>query len=208
MQSVKMVSLGFDQLLADCYWLAFIGYVGDSRARDKDHYAQADRYLDLVTGLDPRFLNAYWFAAFTVGGDQGRPRRAAELIERGIEADPDNWYLPFIAGFNQYMFARDHLAAARYYEMAAKFPGAPDWLVRQAEILRANIPALVKEINVLTNVYESAQDQRLKELTRERLIKLWMKVYKSSPEHGPMRERVHQELLKLGVDIYMFGRPK
>lgn len=205
-QAVRIVSLGYDQLMADCYWLAFIGYVGDRQERRNDHYELADRYLDLVTGLDPGFVNAYWFAAFIVGGDQGRPARAAELIDRGVQANPDNWYLPFIAGFNQYMFAKDHMAAAKYYDMASKFPDAPQWLGRQAKILRANIPALIKEINVLTNVFESAQDDRLKEMAREKLIRLWLTVYKSSPEDGPMRGHVSRELYKLGVDVHLFGR--
>ncbi len=40
--AVKLMSLGFDQMIADCYWLSFISYVGDVQERAKDRYALAD----------------------------------------------------------------------------------------------------------------------------------------------------------------------
>ncbi|GEM_PF-1555250 len=67
-QAVRLVSLGFDQLVADFYWLQFVGYVGDIHVRKQDHYAKADQFIDLITSLDPQFVQAYWFASFTVGG--------------------------------------------------------------------------------------------------------------------------------------------
>ncbi|MBX9696389.1 MAG: hypothetical protein K2Z81_28635 [Cyanobacteria bacterium] len=179
--SVRLVSLGFEQVIADYYWLQFIYYVGDSKARDLDHYEHADRYLDLITGLDPRIIQAYWFAAFTVGGDQKNPERAAELIERGLQANQDNWYLPYIAAVNQFLFARNTSEAARYYRMAAKYKGAPDWLERQATILDSNIPVLAKSANIWLNVFNSAEDDTIRERARITASKLWSVIYNTAP---------------------------
>ncbi|MBK7839346.1 MAG: hypothetical protein IPJ49_17080 [Candidatus Obscuribacter sp.] len=66
-------SLGYDQLLSDFYWLSFINYEGDGQGRALDKYALCSEYLDLITSLDPHFAQAYWFTAFSVGADQGRP---------------------------------------------------------------------------------------------------------------------------------------
>lgn len=206
-EAVRLVSLGFDKLLADCYWLNFIGYYGDTAARQKDKYRLADRYLDLITSLDPEFIQPYWFVAFTVGNDQKNPERAAEILRRGIESNQNNWYLPFIAGFNQYMFARDELEAARYYRMASKFPDAPSWLAKQADILEAKIPSMIKEINAWTDVFYSVEEEGLKQRARERLIKLWMTVYKKSPSEK-IKERAVHSLGQLGININMLRSPK
>ncbi|HEY9868395.1 MAG TPA: hypothetical protein V6D08_04465, partial [Candidatus Obscuribacterales bacterium] len=138
---LKLLSLGYEQLLADCWWLAFIQYYGDTRERVKDRYRHAYAYLDLITRLDPKFTQPYWFAAFAVGGDMKRPDMAARLIERGLNANQDNWYLPFIAGINQYLFAGNDVEAAKYYRRAARYPDAPAWLGRQADILEARVPS-------------------------------------------------------------------
>ena len=127
----RLLGLGYDQLMADLYWLAFVGYEGDTLSRGKDNYALCAPYLELVTGLDPHFIQAYWFCAFSVGADQKRPDLADKIIKAGIEANPDSWYLPYIAGLNAYLYGHDETKAAKYYRLAARFPEAPHWLAEQ-----------------------------------------------------------------------------
>ncbi len=154
----------------------------------------------MITGLDPYFVNAYSFAAFTVGAEQKRPKRAAELIERGINANQNDWYLPFIAGINQFLFAGNESAAAKYFRMAAKYPDSPVWLSRQAEILELKIPSRIKEINVWSNVYSTDPDSRVKEMARQKLIELWGQVIASRPP-PKIKARAVAALKDLGVDI-------
>jgi len=196
--TAKACALGYDQLLADWYWLAFVQYIGDPAARDKDHYAAADQYLQLIVDLDPGFIKAYWFASFIIGSERQRSDRATKFIDRGIQANPNNWYLPFIAGINQYLNARNDTAAAKYYKMAAKFPDAPQWLARQAAILEAGIPSIIKEINIWDSIYHSATDEMVKEKARARLIALWVQVYKSATT-DTIRKRARDSLSTLGA---------
>lgn len=197
--SVKRFSLGYDHVLADYYWLKFVSYIGDTKARLEDHGVQSEHYIDLITTLDPNFVQAYWFGAFTIGGEQKNPRRAAELIERGISANQDSWYLPFIAGINQFLYQRDDRRAAWYYRQAAKFPDAPSWLERQAVILESDAPKLVKLANNWFNIYKSSSDARLRESAREKSIFLWVKVLKIGP-NDDFRKRARQVLSELSVD--------
>lgn len=199
-QAVSLVALGYDQLVADFYWLAFVSYVGDSAARAEDHYRLADKYLDLVTGLDPRFTQPYWFCAFTVGSDQNRPLRANEILERGIRANQNNWYLPYIAGINLYLFAHDEVGASKYYQAASKFPDAPKWLARQSEILAARIPSSIKEINTWDAIYRTEKAPLIRTRAKERLIHLWSRVYTQSPT-GEIRGRAKLALAELGVRL-------
>lgn len=197
---LRHMTLGYDQLLADCWWLAFIQYYGDNKARDKDHCRLAYSYLDLITQLDPKFTQPYWFAAFAVGSENRHPDLSARLIERGVRANQDDWYLPFIAGINQYLFAHNEPAAAKYYRMAAKFPNAPSWLGRQADILEARMPSLLKQINTWASIYNSSRDALVKNQAARQLTDLWMTVYRTVPGEGA-RKRAVAELKKLGVEV-------
>lgn len=203
-QMVKVASLGYDQLIADLYWLAFVQYTGDRLAREKDKGPLSYKYLDLITELDPHFMQAYWYAAFVIGGEQKTPGLAAQLLDRGLQANTDTWYMPFIAGINQYLYAKNELAAAKYYRMAAKYEGAPAWLERQASILEAKIPSTIKEVNIWTNIYESAEEPRVQEHAKERLINLWVMTYKNSPT-DEIKNRAKNALLGLGVDVSTMG---
>lgn len=196
---LKLVSLGYDQILADCYWLNFIQYYGDTEARLKDGYAKCYDYLNLVSSLDPHFIQAYWFAVFAVGTEQKRPDLAARILNRGLSFNQDNWYLPYIAGVNEFINAKDDKAASRYYKMATKFPDAPSWLSKQAAILDDNLPRLFKEIRTWTTVYESNPDGLVKATAKEKLIGLWRYVYRHTNDANSQREVIRQ-LEKLGVE--------
>lgn len=193
-QAVRLVGLGYDRLLADFYWLAFINYIGDEPARIADHSVNADKYLDLITGLDPKFVQPYWFCAFTVGADQRRPLRANEIIQRGISANQNNWYLPYIAGVNLYLFAHDEAEAARFYHAASKFPDAPKWLGRQAEFLAARIPSTTKEIITWDSIYRSEPNSIIRSKARQKLIQLLSQVYSKS------LDRKQRKLAQLKID--------
>ena len=198
--SLKLCSLGFDQLIADFYWLSFIQYFGSSAERLGDNSSLAFNYLDITTSLDPYFVQPYWFAPFTVGSEMNRPDLAKKLIDRGIQANQNNWYLPYIAGINQYLFAHNEIEAAKYYRMAAKFPDAPKWLGRQAQILEAKIPSQIKEINTWDTIYRTSDDPLVKQRAREHLAASWMKVFKLSPSEE-IRKRARSALSELGVEV-------
>lgn len=199
-EGLKLVSLGYDQIAADVYWLAFVQYVGDVEGRKKDRYSLAHQYLDLVTGLDPGFVAAYWFAAFVLGGDLAQPAMAAQLIDRGLQANQDNWTIPYIAGVNQYLFAHNEVQAAKYYREAAKFPKAPDWLLSQADVLAARIPSAIKQIHVWDSIYHSTTDPLVKEKARVTLIREWNLVYARSPS-AAVKERAAKALKELGAQF-------
>lgn len=196
----KTMCLGYEQLVSDIFWLRFVQYVGDSEARQADQCKYAYAFLDMITTLDPHFIQPYWFAAFIVGSEMHRPDLAQLLIQRGIRANQDNWYLPYIAGINQYLFAHKELEAAKYYRMAARFPHAPPWLSRQAEILQAKIPSLVKEVNTWDTIYRNSTDPMVKERAKEHLAATWMRVFKVSPSEE-IRKKARKALAELGVEV-------
>ncbi len=197
-QILHLLALGYDQIVADCFWLSFIQYYGDTEARLADKYDHCYDYLHVITTLDPHFLQAYWFAAFAVGAEQKRPDLAAKIISAGINANQNDWSLPYIAAINQFINAKDDKEAAKYYRLAAKFPGAPNWVSRQAQILDAHLPRLFKEIRTWTTVYESNPNGLVRSTAQTKLINLWRFVYAHTPDANSKKEVIKQ-LAKLGA---------
>lgn len=130
---LKRVSLGFDNLLADTYWMRAVVYYGSRRREEKNrNYDLLDPLLTLVTTLDPQFKVAYRFGAiFLAEADPlgpGRPDLAIDLLERGIAANPNAWEYPHDIGFVHYWWLHDYPAAAEWFAKASRLPKAAEWL--------------------------------------------------------------------------------
>jgi len=82
--------LGFNNLTAGALWLDFIQFYGLNIIREPGEIGLRRRYheisydyLELITRLDPRFIQPYTVALNAVGWKQGRPDLARQLLIRG-----------------------------------------------------------------------------------------------------------------------------
>lgn len=197
-ESARLFSLGYDRFLADMYWLAFIQYCGDTRPRGIQYQSTYD-YLNLITELDPYFDKAYWFGCWAIGYWQRRPDLANKLIQRGITYNPTDWYMPYMAGVNQYLFAKDYKAAAKYYRQAAKLPDAPAYLDKQATILESPIPEIAKQLQTLTHLYKTAPEGNLKSQAHTQLAGLLYRMYKEAPTET-IRKFTRERMVNVGIN--------
>ena len=132
--ALQRLVLSYDSIVADLYWIRAIQVYGDGRlgrATDRD-YQLLYPLLELTTTLDPYFDVAYEFGALFLAedppGGPGRPDLAVKLLERGIQAQPNDWRLYQAVGFVHYWSYRDYAKAADWFDRAAKLPGAPTWM--------------------------------------------------------------------------------
>ncbi|MDO8680611.1 MAG: tetratricopeptide repeat protein [Acidobacteriota bacterium] len=131
---LKKISLGFDNLLADIYWMRAVVYYGSQRRADESdrNFDLLDPLLTLVTTLDPQFKVAYRFGAIFLTeaypSGPGRPDRAIALLERGLAANPNGWEYLHDIGFVHYWWLHDYRLAAEWFEKAGQLPRAPEWL--------------------------------------------------------------------------------
>jgi tetratricopeptide (TPR) repeat protein len=79
-------TFGFDNIVADWYFIDFIQYFGDSDLRKKAGYAAAMEYFDAILDRDPRFLFAYFYLSSTGSTYVGQPQRSVNLIEKGLKS--------------------------------------------------------------------------------------------------------------------------
>jgi hypothetical protein len=139
-EAIKRMALSYDSLAADVYWIRAIQHYGGTRRSDDPTKSYALLYplLDLTTSLDPLFSTAYQFGAIFLSepfpGGPGRPDLAVTLLQKGIKAEPDNWWLEHSLGFVYYWWYQDFKTAAYWFDAASKRPGAPSWMAPLAAV--------------------------------------------------------------------------
>jgi hypothetical protein len=170
------LSLSFDSVAADVYWIRTVQYYARERKSDKfvGRYELLYPLLDLTTTLDPHFQVAYQFGAIFLAepppDGAGRLDLAIKLLEKGLAVEP-RWQYAEALGFLHYWHGHDLLAAAGEFNRAAKMPNAPKWLGP----LTANM--LVKggdreEAMVLFTELAKSEEKWIRELAEKRLREL------------------------------------
>jgi tetratricopeptide (TPR) repeat protein len=118
---LKAASLGFDTILADALYLWSIQYYSNYRIEDRYLYIE-HIYRDIITELDPHYLDAYLTGGLIMVAEARQPETALRLLDKGIENNPAEWILSFEAGFVCYNDLHDYARAAAYFEKALKAP--------------------------------------------------------------------------------------
>ena len=133
-RTADRLMLSFDAVAADVYWIRTIQHYGrDLKDRSRrNRFELLEPLLDLTTTLDPKFSIAYRFGAVFLSMDApdglGRPDLAIRLLEKGLAANPTDWWLAHDIGFVHYFHTSDYAAAATWFERARDIPGAATWL--------------------------------------------------------------------------------
>jgi hypothetical protein len=134
---VRRLAPGFEDLMADVYWLRTVQYFGGQRV-----YAVNKRFdlllplVNITVTLDPRMQIAYRYGAtflaeaFPIGA--GQPEAAVKLLERGVRSLPRDWRLRQDLGLFHYYFLNDPQRASQILLEAAEIPGAPPFLATLA----------------------------------------------------------------------------
>lgn len=128
---VKRLSLGYDGLMACLYWTRAVQHYG--RELEGQHqYALLYSLLDITTTLDPELLTAYRFGAIFLSEPPpigpGHADQAVALLQKGIQHNPDYWYLWYDMGFLYYRSLKDYRRAAAAFAEGAKNPKAGPWM--------------------------------------------------------------------------------
>ena len=141
--TLQRLALSYDSIIADVYWIRAIQLYGDTRLGKSSDSSYALLYplLELTTTLDPYFDVAYQFGALYLAerppGGPGRPDLAIKLLERGVQAQPEDWRLYQALGFVHYWSYRDYAKAAEWFRRASRLPESPVWMEPLAAVTLA-----------------------------------------------------------------------
>ena len=171
---LKKMSLEYAPLAAAIYWTRAVQYYGE-----KHHLRQANLellwpLLDIATTLDPHILPAYRFGSIFLGEKPpegaGRPDAAIELLNRGIQANPDAWRLYQDLGNLYYFDLHDYPKAAAAFAEGSKNPNAYIWMKVMAAKIAADGESPEASYFLWKQVYETTTNPDIKRNAAEHLI--------------------------------------
>jgi tetratricopeptide (TPR) repeat protein len=163
---VKVMSLEYAPLLADIYWTRVVQYYGNKHVRGQANLELLWPMLDITTTLDPNLLISYRFGAMFLSqappAGAGRPDLAVQLIQRGIQANPDYWRLYEDLGFVYYFDLKDYQKASAAFLEGSKKPNAQLWMKVMAAKVAAEGESIDTSFFLWKDIYNSTADPSVK----------------------------------------------
>ncbi|MCI0412238.1 hypothetical protein L0222_05475 [bacterium] len=151
---LKPASFGYHALLADFIYLWSIQYYGDPGFKPRMEYIK--HTYDLITELDPQYMDAYHMGALFLFYEGRNPKAGLQLLDQGLRKNPDKWALSMDAGYYCMMTIKDKELAYAYFDKTSKIPGAPPGAKRIAASMRFKLGDRKAALALWTEVYEIA----------------------------------------------------
>ena len=178
-KTLKRMSLGYEALMADVYWLRTIQYFGGRMGQIKGQININDvstwrldllePLLSITTELDPNYVAAYRFGAIFL--PDINPEAGIAFVKRGIANNPQQWRLYSDLGYIYWKQKRLPEASAAYGE-GSQIKGAPSWLkaMQAVMLLKGGDRQTAREL--FQRMYESSDDAYTRQLSLTRLKSL------------------------------------
>jgi tetratricopeptide (TPR) repeat protein len=178
-EQARRLSLGFNAMVADWYWMRTLQYVGrkitshqgaiqiDDLSALKLHILAP--LLENTTTLDPQFIAAYEYGAIVLPAVD--VEAAVRLIRKGIAANPHAWRLHSYLGYIYWQQDRFE-EAAEAYAAGARVPGAPPWLSMMSAQMATKGGSRETARAIYQNMYQQTNDEQMKRLAHARLSQL------------------------------------
>ena len=177
--TVKRLSLGFNGLAADWYWMRSLQYVG-RKILTNEQSLQLDNLgalnlkllaplLDTATTLDPKFMEPYEYAAIVLPGID--LQEAIRITQKGIAANPSSWRLYQHLGYI-YWQQQEYETARKTYLEGSKLPGAPAWMEAMQARMAIEGGSRDTAREIYQRMYEQSEDETVKQMAHRRLLQL------------------------------------
>ena len=181
--TMKRITLAFNGIAADWYWMRSLQYVGRKIINYEDTHSGKLRLSDLksldlrllpallrtATTLDPKFLDAYYYGAVILPDVD--ENEAIALLNQGIAANPEQWKLSQHLGYI-YWQHREYQKASEVYETGGKLPDAPPWMLAMSARMKAEGGASQAAREMYVHLYEASDDLNVKGMVEKQLMRL------------------------------------
>jgi tetratricopeptide (TPR) repeat protein len=165
-KAVKRLSLGYNGLLADLYWTRAVQYFGGRHVAGASHFKLLAPLLEITTTLDPNLVVAYQFGANFLSpkppNGAGMPDKAIQLINYGIEHNPNDWKLYYELGFIYYMDLKEYPKAAEAFSRGSQVPDAHPFLKVLAAQMAQHAGDTQMARALWTTTYQTTQDKLIR----------------------------------------------
>lgn len=127
---MQVAALGYKQFLADFMLMRVIQIFGATRLHAEINVESLGSYFDTITDLDPHYVQAYSFGHLVIGEEAGRFRKGLDLLDKGIQSNPNSYRLGFEAAFFSFWDLDKPEMAKAYLVKATAASDCPDWVDR------------------------------------------------------------------------------
>jgi len=177
--TTRRVSLGFNGLVADWYWMRSLQYVGRKilntpedvpiDSLSKLNLKLLAPLLDNATTLDPEFYDPYEYAAVVLPAVD--LNAAVRIIRKGIDLNPSEWRLYHHLGYIHWQ-QKDYQAASEMYRRGSQVPGAPQWMGAMVAKMAAEGGSRDTAREIYNRMLEQSADEKVKDMAQRRLMQL------------------------------------
>lgn len=136
--NLRPVIIGFDNFVADLYWLRAVQFAG-SNAKRAD-FDSLYEYLDLVTDLDQNFLYPFHFGALLLPLSN-QVDQAINLLEKEDKRKNEhtNWQIIWDLAFIKFFYQEEYEDAANLYDRCSQIQDCLPGAKKTAANLRAKM---------------------------------------------------------------------
>ncbi|MCA1558489.1 MAG: hypothetical protein LC731_08120, partial [Acidobacteria bacterium] len=180
--SAKRMSLAFNAIMADWYWMRSLQYVGRKALQHEririDNLSELDLkllapLLDTASTLDPKFMAVYEYGAVVLPtvSDTDEDEAAIALLKKGIAANPEAWRLYHHLGYI-YWQRGDFKSASEAYGAGARVEGAPAWMKSMEANMLAHGTSPEMARAIYWRMLEESKDEQVKAIAQYRLAQV------------------------------------
>jgi len=136
--SVSMLAAEFRVVFANLLWIKAEQYHHEYLLRNPNwsHNKELMGLLDLITALDPHFVEAYGVGAYILADGYRDPNRALAYLRRAIADNPKAWELHHIAAVMLVRRFNDPERALPHALLAYKYCGDEFYQKRELRLIR------------------------------------------------------------------------
>ena len=178
-ETARRMSLSFNGLVADWYWLRSLQYVGRKVDAYRGDFTLDDMrplgirnlgaLLDEATTLDPQFMAAYEFGAVVLPSIDNDA--AIRLVQKGIRENPRDWRLYHQLGYIYWQSGR-YAEASDAYAAGARLAGAPAWMGAMAAQMNVHGGSRQLAREMYRRMYDESADEQVRTLAARRLAQI------------------------------------
>lgn len=181
--TAKHLSLAFNGLAADWYWMRSLQYVGRKIVSYEDNHEGGfdlsnlssldvrllPSLLRVTTTLDPQFMAPYEYGAVIL--PELNQAEAIALLNYGIAANPSSWRLYQHLGYI-YWQRHDYQKASEVYAAGAKLPDAPAWMTAISARMKAEGGSRDAAREMYRHLSEASGDEAVKDMVAKQAMRL------------------------------------
>lgn len=222
---LPVLSLGWDEALADLIWSRALIYFGDE-LKHKGDVQHVREYGEAMLRLDPDFKAVYSWVATAGTYRTGEVKeedflRSIEFLERGVRRFPDDgelaWELGATLTYELAPLVEDperqrelRRRGMEHLMVAARKGAGPDWLALSNATQLRKLGQMEQAARHIEEMYGSVRDPSVRDQLRAQLRKLRSRVHAEAVAEAweQLRQRREQDYPWMPLGLYLLVGPK